>query len=731
VSDLKKPTATYEQATAIDNARLGKSFKVIAYAGTGKTTLISGIIKYLKDLNYDTQLMAPTGRAAKIVQEKTTENASTIHKGIYSFSELEEIKTGSDKEDLTFLYQYKVSKVENLNSVIIIDEASMVSDVCSEQEFFRFGTGKVLEDLAHYSRINDPTYKTKIILVGDPAQLPPVGMNFSPALDEEYLTNKFKISVSSVELKEVKRLDKNNNILHKATKIRESLESGYYNGFNLSDNGLDVFNVELENFIKIYNQIEGKKIVISYKNSTQNYVNQQIRLDKYGADLPVQKGDVMIVGKNNYNLGLMNGEFGLVNEVSDSISRTISFRKKGSKGELTNVTLVWRGVSLIVRNEVNKVGIVSGYFLENYLYGDGDLSSEERQALYVDFMVRHPGINRNDKQFGEKLKNDAFFNSLMLQFGYAITCHKAQGGEWDNVIVFWDKGTTNAQNNVDKLSHKGKSNSDFYRWAYTAITRSSRFLYCIESPYFSPYSSMFFVDADINDKFLSIDTNVKKDIDLPYTVEISNLFKDFGLETTSTYIRDHFLSIWYQLKNQDINILLHSVKNYEVHYQFGKDNDRVGVKFWFNGKGEFRPNFQNINSLTNSPSLFELISNLVTNLPVVNLVREDISLIESKIEPDFTIEENKPFLRNLEEELNALIAVYKINIEDIQHLNYKERFTFILGREKTILDIDYNDKGFFGRILPLQKMCNSLVLLNDLQEAFNQLKKQDYVFQRD
>lgn len=706
-------------------------FLLKGYAGTGKTTLIRGILKYLQTLNIDFRLMAPTGRAAKIVKDKTGEPATTIHRGIYSFSDMLEIKTGDDKDDISFLYQYKVGNVATLNSVIIIDEASMLSDINSGQEFFRFGSGNVLEDLVHYSKINDLHYKTKIIFVGDSAQLPPIGMNFSPALDESYLIEKYKIAVESVELKEVKRLDKDNNILHKATKIRQGLLSGYYNEFDLRDNGKDIFNVDIDNFIDSYKDVIGKKIVLSFKNSTQNYVNKRIRIDKYGSDLPVQKGDVMIVGKNNYKLDLLNGEFALVSEVSsDIVSRSIRFNKKGGKGD---VILSWRKISLIVRDDLKSSREVSGFLLENYLYGDGDLTSEEVQGLYVDFMMRHPGLKRGDQQFAEMLKNDVYFNALMLKYGYAITGHKAQGGEWDNVFVFWDKGITKGQeSNEDRLGKIGKSNADFYRWAYTAITRSSRNLYCLEPPYFSPYSSMYFADYSMLQELDVLDADLKeKNIDLLYSEEIELLFKNFDLEACDTNIQDHFLSIWYQLKDSNITILSQAVKNYEVHYQFTKESETAGLKFWFNDKKQFKAHFQTIQSLTNSLELFETISQLLCILPNINLVRKDIDSIDAPVQRDFITVVSKPFLNNLNDELERLVVDSGIQIESVDHLNYKERYSFGRGKEKVVLDIDYNGQGFFGRAYPLAKSCNSQLLIKDLQGIIDQLKNKDYVFQRD
>ena len=158
-------------------------FILQGYAGSGKTTLLKGFVEYLKSLEKKYQLMAPTGRAAKVINQKTGFESTTIHKGIYSFEELQEIKQGEDENDVSFLYQYKIrNNPEVHDSVLIVDEASMVSDILSQGEFFRFGSGHLLRDLVTYGRIQEAITSSKIIFIGDPAQLPPIGMTFSPHL---------------------------------------------------------------------------------------------------------------------------------------------------------------------------------------------------------------------------------------------------------------------------------------------------------------------------------------------------------------------------------------------------------------------------------------------------------------------------------------------------------------------------------------------------------------------
>jgi ATP-dependent exoDNAse (exonuclease V) alpha subunit len=163
-------------------------FILEGYAGTGKTTLLKGVVDYLNATERKYQLMAPTGRAAKVIHQKTGHTASTVHKGIYSFEDLEEYQSTDSTNNASFRYYFKLrNNVNVFEHVFIVDEASMLSNNLSEAEFFRFGSGYLLRDLITFSRIQTNSAKTKIIFIGDSAQLPPVGMNFSPALNEEYL----------------------------------------------------------------------------------------------------------------------------------------------------------------------------------------------------------------------------------------------------------------------------------------------------------------------------------------------------------------------------------------------------------------------------------------------------------------------------------------------------------------------------------------------------------------
>lgn len=696
-------------------------FILQGYAGSGKTTLLKGFVEYLKSLEKKYQLMAPTGRAAKVINQKIGFESTTIHKGIYSFEELQEIKQGEDENDVTFLYQYKIrNNSEVHDSVLIVDEASMVSDILSQGEFFRFGSGHLLRDLVTYGRIQEATTTSKIIFIGDPAQLPPIGMNFSPALDPNYLSETFKVSVSHAEMKEVKRQDANNGILISATKIRQCITSGYFNDFDLRENNRDIFNPAYQDFLETYKAQQGQKIIICYKNKTALDLNRAIRRDKFGDDLPIQATDTVIIGGNNYRLGIMNGEFAVVSEASPEVeSREVKFYDKGGKTQ--NVRLTWRSISLVLPDENNQPKTINGFILENYLYGDNYLKPEEQRALYVDFKNRHPKLKKGTEEFKEAIINDKYFNCILLKYGYAVTCHKAQGGEWANAFVFWDIGTQ-ANFNFYESEHNrsGKTNSEFYRWAYTAVTRASKKLFCINPPYFSSFTDMNFIDVNVQQAFneLTGQSNPTSEININ---EVLPELEKFGLSDAPLTVQDHFIHRWYNLRRHYINIEAWQKVGYEIRYIFKREGQTAAFKYWLNGQNIFKPNFQKIPSQTNSDELFETITKILEKAPPLEVKRNTIEGILTQIEFDSTIEEERPFLKNLFDIIRQNLDADEI-ITDIKHLEWKERYIIEKNSSQCIIDFEYNKHGFFGRVLPLENKCNSPELLLKIKSIVNKLK---------
>lgn len=701
-------------------------FILQGYAGSGKTTLLKGFVEYLQSLEKKYQLMAPTGRAAKVINQKTGFESTTIHKGIYSFEELQEIKQGEDENDVSFLYQYKIrNNPEVHDSVLIVDEASMVSDILSQGEFFRFGSGHLLHDLIKYGRIHEVNTTSKVIFIGDPAQLPPIGMNFSPALDPIYLKETFNLTISQAEMKEVKRQDANNGILLSATKIRQCLTSGYFNDFDLRENNRDIFNPAYQDYLETYKAQQDQKIIICYKNKTALDLNRAIRRDKFGDDLPIQASDTVIIGGNNYRLGIMNGEFAIVSEANPSVeSREVSYYTKGGKTQ--SVRLTWRSISLVLPDENNQPKNVNGFILENYLYGDNYLKPEEQRALYVDFKNRHPKLKKGTEEFKEAIINDKYFNCILLKYGYAVTCHKAQGGEWANAFVFWDRGTQ-ANFNFYESEHNrsGKTNSEFYRWAYTAVTRASKKLFCVNPPYFSSFSGMNFIDVNVQQAFNTLTGQTTPIEEININAALTELEK-FGLADAPLTIQDHFIHRWSNLQKKYIDVIRWEKKGHEIWYQFSREGKTAAFKNWVNGQNVFNSKFQKIPSLTNSVELFETITKILEDAPPIVVNRNNIEGILTQIEFDVAIEEEKPFLKNLFDFISKGLSEDE-TITNIQHLAYRERYAIEKNSSPCIIDFEYDGAGFFGRVLPLENKCNSPELLAKIKTIVNNLKEADYV----
>jgi hypothetical protein len=701
-------------------------FILQGYAGSGKTTLLKGFVEYLESLEKKYQLMAPTGRASKVINQKTGFESTTIHKGIYSFEELEEIKQSEDENDLSFLYHYKISnKPEVHDSILIVDEASMVSDILSQGEFFRFGSGHLLRDLITYGRIQDANTTSKVIFIGDPAQLPPIGMNFSPALDQQYLIETYGVSALQAEMKEVKRQDQNNGILLSATKIRQCLTSGYFNDFDLRENKRDIFNPAYQDYLDTYNSQQEQKIIICYQNKTALDLNLAIRKDKFGADLPIQASDTVIIGGNNYRLGIMNGEFAVVSEASPSVeSREVSFYIE--KGKTKTVRLTWRGISLVLPDENNKPKTVDGFILENYLYGDNYLKPEEQRALYVDFKNRYPKLKKGTQEFKDAIINDKYFNCILLKYGYAVTCHKAQGGEWANAFVFWDRGTQANFNFYESVHNRtGKTNSDFYRWAYTAVTRASKKLFCINPPHFSSFSGMNFIDVNVQQAFNELTGQSSPTNEININDVLPELER-FGLADAPLTIQDHFIHRWYNLRKHYIDVEAWQRVGYEIRYVFKREGQTAAFIHWINGKNQFNSKFQKFPPLTNSDELYEATVKILENSPTIKVSRNTAEGILTQIEFDIEIEEEKPFLKTLFDFIQQELSV-GMEIRNIEHLYYKERYTIEHNGKSCVIDFEYDGAGFFGRVLPLEKKCNCPELLAKIKTIVNNFKASDYV----
>lgn len=704
------------------------AFILKGYAGTGKTTLLKLVTEQFQSQGLQVALMAPTGRAAKILREKTGLKASTIHSGIYDYSDVKEVKIADEEAADSFRYFFDLKPNDSINHrVFIIDESSMISDDFAEGEFFRFGSGKLLKDLIEFTRIQHPLSGNKLIFVGDPAQLaPPTKTDLSPALSDEYLSVTYGLKTEDTTLSQVVRQVEGSGILASAERIRKGIDSGFFNQFRLPENPQDIHYVPTGAFFDRYENAPGKKIIITYTNQTAHQLNLDIRQHKYGGDYPIRVGDVMLIGQNNHLTGLFNGEFGVINRCDPNpVSRELVFKVAG--GATAHVLLKWYKIELAFQNEQGLTATKEVYMLDNYLHGKmPTLKPEEQQALYVDFKNRHKDLKPGTRDFKETLRNDLFFNALRLRYGFAVTCHKAQGGEWDNAFVFWDYARSGNFNVwKDKQEKTGRNNSDFFRWAYTAITRASKTLYCINPPVFTPYQGMAFVSPatiagiqHLNGEPSNV-TKFEVDQDMMDTID------RLGVPKQPEALRNHFLSVYYQCKASNIVISGWKLNAYEFNYDFRQGDKKAAIKGWINGKNIINSSYQKNPGGTNSDELFTAVQEIC----------QGHARFQAEVQPaeipaalpasmDWSIATEKPFLHQLYVDIQEILEGLNIAIVEVTHLEYKDRYTFQRNGEKAILDVEYNGNGFFGRVLPLAKYSPTPLLLHNLESAFLTLKNQ-------
>ena len=467
-----------KQITSFFSSEEGGVFILKGYAGTGKTTMMKSMVDYLhtdklRHTSYKTVLMAPTGRAAVILSQKTGYVANTIHRTIYKIEEGAQEVGGKMK----FMLRHNEDSEQ---TVYFVDESSMISDIPSDNDMFKFGSGCLLQDLLQYCG------NRKIVFVGDTAQLPPVGQKISPALDVDYLTQKYHRNVTSATLKEVVRQAADSGIYSNAMSIRTSIENGIYNEFGIiSSEDVSLSHNLFEDYItETLSQVSKESIIVTYSNAKALEYNKRIRSTIFRQTTErLVAGDLLIISRNNYAYihELFNGTIVSVAACapdSQLEARKVRFfsREKDSSGNsiVKEVELVFRNVTL----ELDDGKLLKCKILDSFITDeDGTPGIDISQALHVDFTMRRPDLKKGTDVYYDALKHDPFLNAVICKYGYAITCHKAQGGEWKNVFV-------------DMSREQGKQNSDFFRWAYTAVTRSSSRLWIANAPKFNLFSEM-------------------------------------------------------------------------------------------------------------------------------------------------------------------------------------------------------------------------------------------------
>ncbi len=410
------------------------------YAGTGKTTLVKTLVRTLPYIGMRYVLMAPTGRAAKVLSSYTGQSASTIHRRIY--------------QAMTFPDgSIRIARAENKfkNALFIVDEASMIG----EQK--EFGGSSLLDDLLGYVFSGE---NCRLLLIGDTAQLPPVGSNESPALDCEYLKSQFPITAATYELTEVKRQALESGILYNATDIRQLLSQNLYEYelplFHLQDFD-DIQKIEPETFEEMLhnafaNMSDNEAVIICKSNKRTNLFNQAIRGRILNIEGEIATGDKLMVVKNNYFWTEGNA--------------AISFIANGDMAEIRKIKhfdemygFRFADVELSFTDYPDAPNLEAKILLDTLNSNSPSLTEEENKRLFAAIEEDYMDIPNRKERYKEMKKNP-WFNSLQVKFAYALTCHKTQGGQWNSVFI------------DSSLNQKETLDVEDLRWIYTALTRA-------------------------------------------------------------------------------------------------------------------------------------------------------------------------------------------------------------------------------------------------------------------
>ena len=443
-----KPTSKQNQVitdvsefiTTIGNRSI---FILKGYAGTGKTTLISTLVKSLPVLGKRSVLMAPTGRAAKVLSKYSKKIASTIHKKIYW------IRT--NKKGNSFI---TLKKNTHSNTIFIVDEASMIPEKSDKG----FGNRSLLDDLIEF--VYDG-YDCKLILIGDTAQLPPVHLEISPALDEEKIEAHYKKQVICKELTQVVRQRENSLILKNATDLRNRITNTDYSYPKLATNS-EVIRLnsgeDLQDALESTYNNEGinNTTVLCRSNKRANLYNQQIRAKIRWQENEISTGDMLMVVRNNYHWLDNNSKAGFI--ANGDIVEVLKIRETIDR---YGFRFARASIQMIDYPKEKALDVI--LLLDTLTSETPAITYDQYQKLYKEIGLDYKG----EKEINKKIKEDQFFNALQIKFAYAITCHKSQGGQWENVFI--DLGYFK-EDMLDK---------SYLRWLYTAMTRASKKLHLI------------------------------------------------------------------------------------------------------------------------------------------------------------------------------------------------------------------------------------------------------------
>lgn len=754
-------------------------------AGSGKTFLMQGVAKYLFSKKKPVRLIAPTGKAAKVLTKKSGFIASTIHAEIYNFHEVVEVENKERNVEDDFLQAQVVGESDwilhfklkfneaDMSTVYIVDESSLIGNREIDNETLKFGSGKLLHDLLKYINPNFKENARKIIFVGDMYQLPPVGMNHSPALTVEdiYKECPYLESLDAIQmymLQSVVRQKEGSGVLKAATYIREKLKQQRFNEFLIEEHPHDVTKISHGQFISTYMDAVKKKgvgrvIAIAYSNANVDIYNRLIREQLFPQHEEITEGDLLQIVMNT-SVGddyLLNGDFVRVAQVGPRIVRKV---KVGEE----DIQLYFRDVVIDFGDNKHKFLLLETVLLSK----ERSLTPIELKALNKDFMIRHnkeitEAAKESKKKRHEKITElrlkDKYINALQVKYGYAITCHKSQGSEWDTVFL-------------DCNLKRGFKNRETFQWFYTGVTRSSNQLYLVDMPKnlamdsgiqaYTQNGRRAITSTDTNktipaSTMAALNTNGIAGVAIPThtmtrpntsasasivmsaSTEMSQGLKSVGATQTTVLseaeLRKRVSCDWDSMSVAAQQIVLHMLRAlseipcivtdvvdhaYHVILTIQIDQQEGRVTVHYTGKDKISK-FQKID--TSIPEeVFQQITTIagkstapqaqsVVQTPFIDdgpMGGSDLDsvvpnvVVHSVVDTFVYPPEYEYFLKEYMQRLQKKLEPAHIGITGIEDLQFNLRTTFTRGHQSAVIDIHYRAKGEFKKVGALDSRCS-------------------------
>lgn len=673
-------------------------FLLKGYAGTGKTFITKGLTEYFQAIGRNYVLAAPTGKASKVIATKTQSPAYTIHKSIYSFDDIAEYRDDADGTETYKFYAKLAVNTLSVDTVFIVDEASMISNIYQEAEFFRFGTGYLLTDFLNFVNLDHNDHTKKVIFIGDDAQLPPVGMNFSPALDAGYLYRELNIRSTGFELSEVVRQKAKSGVIANAIPLRKALAAKSFNQLTIDFSNNDVKKISHAELIECYiescgGKINGESIVIAHSNSDVSDYNQRIREYFFPNHPEITQGDkvMSVVNRDIGGIFISNGDFGKIQKViSEPQIRTVTLiAKNPESGELIKkpISICFRSVIAGFKDQNGKAHFFETKIIEDLLYSkEPTLSSDQNKALYLDFCIRNSDLKRNSVEFKHTLKADPYFNALQLKFGYAITCHKAQGSEWNNVFV-------------KCKSHQRQLTADYFRWLYTAITRTAKNLYLLDPPNIRPWSDIKIIEnptlgmlqaAKVSDSLSTAHVSSTQ----PNSTSSPQASNTFGIPESATILLSLLSEVRRLTDGKGIAVEDVHHNQWQESYRFTRGIESARVDITYTSKNKI------------SSVAAHGLGGLSTELADLLSPLKGRPLLANRDSAVTGVSFAKQFLNDFHEKVIELCGTNGITVQNVIEQQWSLRYTFTKNGSVSVYDVFYNGRDQITRCQPVVTACS-------------------------